>query len=59
MFGQQPSRLELAVTTHGFNERESISLKFYRPKDCAFGKDGYNSSHIIPAFVLSIRAQPI
>jgi hypothetical protein len=59
MFGQQPARLDVDEAGDGFIKRKSISLKWHGLLDCAFGKDGYNSSDIFPMFVLSIRAQSL
>ncbi|RCW85174.1 hypothetical protein C7476_10314 [Phyllobacterium bourgognense] len=63
MFGQQPARLDVDEAGDGFIKRKSISLKWHGFPDCAFGKDGYNSSDIVPnifpMFVLSIRAQSL
>lgn len=57
MFGQQPLGLKVDETGYGFIKRESIGLKNHRSLDCAFRKDGYNSLHIYPMHILSIRAQ--
>ncbi|MBZ9600552.1 hypothetical protein [Phyllobacterium chamaecytisi] len=59
MFGQQPARLGVDEAGDGFIKRRSIGLKWHGLLDCAFGKDGYNSSDIFPMFVLSIRAQSL